>query len=177
MTLMNLILELGGNPARLYRVIELAHQYPDTKIIVSSEGDPIGVHDMLEAAGITPDRYIYDFHAWDTVTNFTETIELVKSFNPAVVFVVTDKFHMRRAMAVAHAVYFWTGITVIPEPYLGSEPHDPEPTSLVRQDRFRAWFWKLTGYLKYYPDVKNARMPEIDKNKQIAIDLGYPVNL
>jgi uncharacterized SAM-binding protein YcdF (DUF218 family) len=174
---MNIILELGGNSLRMTKAIDLALQYPDSKIVISSEGDPVGVHAMLEAAELPSDRYIYDFHAWDTVTNFTETIELVQSFNPAAVFVVTDKFHMRRAMAIAHAVYFWTGITVIPAPYLGSEPHDPESNKLVRQDRFRAWLWRLTGYLKYYPDVKEARMPGLNRDKQTAIDSGYPVNL
>jgi uncharacterized SAM-binding protein YcdF (DUF218 family) len=173
---MNVILELGGNTLRMKKAIELAQRYPDSKIVISSEGDPTGVHALLSDAGIADTRYIFDFHAWDTVTNFTETIGLVKSFRPSVVFVVTDKFHMRRAMAVARAAFFFTRIAVVPEPYLGSEPHDPEPVSLVRSDRFRAWLWRLTGYLKYYPDVKEARMPGIERDEQCALESGYPVN-
>ena len=173
---MNLILELGGNPARLYRVIELAHQYSDTKIIVSSEGSPDHVVGLLRGAGIPDDRFILDFKAWDTVTNFTETKQLLRGFNPAKIFIVTDNFHMRRAMKIANAVYWLSGISLIAEPYMGSEPHDPEPNALVRQDAFRAWLWRLIGILKYDKAVKEQRMPALEADEQHSREQGYPVS-
>lgn len=173
---MNLILELGGNPARLYRVIELARQYPDAKVIISSEGSPDHVVGLLRGAGIPDDRFILDFKAWDTVTNFTHTLQLAKSYAPGIIYVVTDQFHMKRAMAIATAVYFLSGMRIIPSPYMGSEPHDPEDPKYVRDDRFRAWLWRLTGYLKYYPDVKAARMPQLEADERHSKEAGYPVS-
>jgi uncharacterized SAM-binding protein YcdF (DUF218 family) len=60
---MDVILELGGNASRMKTAIALAKIYPDAQIIISSEGNPVGVNDMLEAAGISEDRYIFDYNA------------------------------------------------------------------------------------------------------------------
>ena len=173
---MDIILELGGNAARLYKVIELAEEHTSAEVIVSSEGSPDHVVSLLRGAGINDDRFLLDFKAWDTVTNFTETVKLIKSFKPKNLYVVTDKFHMKRSMAIARAVYFLSGIKLIPCPYMGSEPHDPENPKYVRDDRFRAWLWRLTGYLKYYPNVKTARMPQILAAEKHAKAAGYPVS-
>ena len=174
---MDIILELGGNTARLNTVVQLAQQYPDAKIIISSEGSPDFVVGFFDASNITRDRFLLDFNAWDTVTNFTTTKRLIRGYNPSKLFVVTDNFHMRRAMAIAGAVYWLSGIRLVPVPYMGSEPHDPEPDSLVRYDKWRAWLWRLTGILKYDPAVKDQRMPGIEADKQLAVDHGYPVNM
>jgi len=173
---MDIILELGGNAARLYKVIELAEEHTCAEVIVSSEGSPDHVVSLLRGAGINDDRFLLDFKAWDTVTNFTETVKLIKSFKPKNLYVVTDQFHMKRSMAIARAVYFLSGIRIIPSPYMGSEPHDPENPKYVRDDRFRAWLWRLTGYLKYYPNVKEARMPQIEADEKRAKEAGYPVS-
>lgn len=173
---MDVILELGGNAARLYTVLELAEEETSAEVIISSEGSPDYVVAMLRGAGINDDRFLLDFKAWDTVTNFTETVKLIKSFKPKNLYVVTDKFHMKRSLAIAHAVYFLSGIRIIPSPYMGSEPHDPENPKYVRTDRFRAWLWRLTGYLKYYPDVKNARMPQLLADEEHSKQAGYPVS-
>ena len=172
---MDVILELGGNINRLYKVLELAEQYPQAKIVVSSEGGPDRCVAILRGAGITDDRFLFDFNAWDTVTNFTNTLKLIKSFRPKNVYVVTDKFHMKRSMAIANAVFFLSFIKLIPCPYMGSEPHDPENPKYVRDDRFRAWLWRLTGHLKYYPNVKDARMPGIGRDHEICVEQKYPV--
>ena len=173
---MDVILELGGNPARLYRVLELANQYPDAKIVVSSESSPEHVVGLLRGSGITDDRFILDFKAWDTVTNFTKTLKLICSYKPKKLYVVTDKFHMRRSIAIATAVYFLRGIKVIAEPYLGSEPHPPESDELVRYDRNRSYLWRLTGYLQYIQSIKDQRMPGIEADERRAKEQGYPVN-
>ena len=174
---MDVILELGGNTCRLYKAVELAEEYPLAKIVVSSEGNPDRCISILRAAGISDDRFIFDYNAWDTVTNFVGTLKLVKSFKPKNVYVVTDKFHMKRSMAIARGIYFLSFIKLIPSPYLGSEPHDPEPTKYVRIDRFRAWLWRLTGHLKYFKQVKHTRMPSILSDHQTCVDEGYPVTL
>ena len=173
---MDIILELGGNPARLHSVIELAKQYPEAKIVISSEGSPDYVVNFLDQSSIPRNCFILDFYAWDTVTNFTETYDLLCSYNPERIYVVTDKFHMKRSMAIAQAVYFLREIELIPVAYMGSEPHDPEPESLVRSDRIRAWLWRLLGILKYYPNVKKERMPQLIVDKKHSIKQGYPVN-
>lgn len=173
---MDIILELGGNPARLYEVVAIAQAQENTKIIVSTESSPDYVVQFLKGAGITRDRFVLDFKAWDTVTNFTKTIKLIKSYKPRKLYVVTDKFHMRRSMVIANAVYFLSGIQLIAKPYLGSEPHDPEPDKLVRDDQFRAWLWRLTGYLKYFPEVKKQRWPQIEADYKHSVDCGYPVS-
>ena len=172
---MDVILELGGNASRLYKVLELAELHPQAKIVISSEGSPDRVVSMLRGAGIKDDRFVFDFNAWDTVTNFTNTIKLIKSFRPKRVYVVTDKFHMKRSMGIAQAVFFLSGIKLIASCYLGSEPHAPEDPHLVRTDRFRAWLWRLTGYLKFYPHVKDARMPGIRRDHEICVEQHYPV--
>ena len=172
---MDVILELGGNASRMKTAIALAKIYPDAQIIISSEGNPVGVNDMLEAAGISEDKYIFDYNAWDTVTNFTKTLQLVKSYKPQNVYVVTDQFHMRRSMAIARAVYVLQGINLHPVPYLGTTSKDSEDEHLVKTDRFRAWLWRLTGYLKYYPDVKQRRMPGIIADQNKCMEMGYPV--
>lgn len=173
---MDVILELGGNAARLYKVLELAEENTSAEIIISSEGSPDHVVGLLRGAGINDDRFLLDFKAWDTVTNFTETVKLIKSFKPKNLYVVTDQFHMKRSMAIANAVYFLSGIRIIPSPYMGSEPHDPEPGELIRDDRIRAWLWRLTGYLKYYPNVKAERMPQLLADEKRAKEAGYPVS-
>jgi len=34
----------------------------------------------------------------------------------------------------------------------------------------------LTGYLKYYPNVKEARMPQLLADEKRAKEAGYPVS-
>ena len=172
---MDVILELGGNTRRLYKAVELADQYPQAKIVVSSEGNPDRCISILRGAGIRDDRFVFDFNAWDTVTNFIGTLNLIKSFRPKKVYVVTDKFHMKRSMAIARGVFFLSFIKLIPCPYMGSEPHDPEPAKYIRMDRYRAWLWRLTGHLKYFPHVKEDRMPTIRDDHQICVEENYPV--
>jgi uncharacterized SAM-binding protein YcdF (DUF218 family) len=174
---MDIILELGGNVNRMNKAIELAQYHPDALLVVSSESSPDPVVSMVDNAGISRDRLLLDYNAWDTVTNFTTTYKLIKSFNPKKLYVVTDKFHMRRSMAIADAVYFRRGIELVPSPYLVGDLSREEPLKLVIEDFFRAALWRLTGYLMYDPTVKEQRMPGLDADKRYAISRGYPVNI
>jgi len=170
---MDVILELGGNIARMDTALQQCKKCPSAKLIVSSEGSPDAVMQKVNDAQVSWDRVLLDFNAWDTVTNFTKTVGLVRSFQPHSVYVVTDEFHMKRAMAIARAVYFLHGIRLVPVPHPSEKKN--ESRKLVRQDRFRAWLWRLTGYLKYWPDVLEQRWPSLVRDQQVAESRMYPV--
>ena len=151
------IMELGGNPNRLQKVIELAAQYPDAPIVISSEGPVQQVIAIMDGAGISRSRWTLDYTAWDTVTNFTCTLPLLRKLNTTKVLVVTDGFHMKRSMRIATAVYFDNGIEPVAEP---SSPVDhQESRKLVLGDTARAWLWRFSGQLVASQDVYDARMP------------------
>jgi uncharacterized SAM-binding protein YcdF (DUF218 family) len=156
-----LILHLGGGMDRANKCIQLAQEYPDAPIFVSSEGgNPL---EYYSQAGIEPNRVFLDYDAWDTVTNFTHTVKRIKDqFNPEIVFVVTHDFHMARSMRIAEAVYFLRGIKPIAKPSGGPNPYGPEynftePDNLIEGDTIRAWIWRLTGLLFYSEKVRTQR--------------------
>ena len=171
---MDIILELGGNVNRMTKAVELALVHSDTKIIVSSESTPDAVVSLVDNADIDRERLLLDYNAWDTVTNFTTTYELIRSFNPQKLYIVTDAFHMRRSVAIANAVFFRHNIQLIPSPYESAQLN--EPFKIVLEDFCRAALWKGTGYLYYDSTIKKQRMPGINTDKQYAISKNYPVN-
>ena len=109
-----IIIELGGSPHRLNKAIEIYRKNPDALILISSESNPRLCVDMLNKAGIPRDKYIFDFNAWDTITNFTQTYKFIRSKDTKKLFIVTDRFHMRRSMTIAKNVYLFTGVKLIP---------------------------------------------------------------
>lgn len=153
------ILHLGGNIARLEKTAELAWQYPNAKIVISSELPRSEIIRQLKLFGVSLDRCCLDFKAWDTVTNFTETLPIMRTLRARRVLVVTDLFHMRRSMAIARAVYFLRRITPVACPFMGGDLARTEHDQLVRTDMFRGWFWRITGWLLYYRHVFYERMP------------------
>lgn len=167
----NVILELGGNPNRLDKAIEVFKEQPDSIIIISTESSLQLCIDKLKSAGIPDTQYIFDYTAWDTVTNFTETYKLIKSKKPKKLFVVTDKFHMKRSLVIANTVYFFTGINVVPCSYMGGDLKRVESDSLIWGDFARSLIWKLTGYLFYDSTVKNERMPGIEADAKLYKEL------
>jgi uncharacterized SAM-binding protein YcdF (DUF218 family) len=147
-----LILHLGGDTRRADKCIELANLYPDTPILVSSEGGDVLKY--YTDRGIDPDRVFIDMLAWDTVTNFTATLKRVRrEFKVRKVFVVTTDFHMERAMKIANAVYWMRGIRPVASPS-GPPSHKEK---YVRQDQIRAWIYRLTGVLFYWKSVREER--------------------
>jgi len=160
------IMELGGNTARLQKVIELAAQYPDASIVISSEGQPEQVIATLDAAGIPRSRWTLDYTAWDTITNFTCTLPLLRKLNTDKVLVVTDGFHMRRAMCIATAVYFRNGIKPVPQP---SSPVDHHENPLdVLGETIVAWIWRLTGQLIVTLQLYNDRVGALQNDYYVA---------
>lgn len=157
----HLILHLGGSLDRGLKCVQLANQYPDSIIFVSSEdGDVIQYY---KDYGISSERVIIDNTAWDTVTNFTQTYQRIKKeFNPQKIFVVTHDFHMKRSMIIAQAVYWCRKVQLIASPSGGPNPYGPkynfnEPPNIILQDAIRSWIWRLTGILFYWKEVRNTR--------------------
>lgn len=157
-----LILHLGGNLQRADKAIELANANPDALILISSEGGESVKY--YTDRGINPKRVFNDMTAWDTVTNFTATYRRIrKTFKPDKIYVVTDGFHMKRSMRIADAVYFLSGIELVPS--ISSPVNRAEKSSYVRDDTIRSWIWKLTRILFYWKKVRE------DRSKY---GIGYP---
>jgi vancomycin permeability regulator SanA len=144
---MKTIIELGGNARRLNKAIEVYRQHPDALILVSSEGQPELCVKMLKDADVPESNYIFCFNAWDTVTNFTETYNYIRKRGTKTLFVVTDKFHMPRAMAIAKIAYLFTGIKLVACESLDGDLNRVETGTLVRSSIVRAALWKFFGYL------------------------------
>ena len=157
------ILGLGGNINRLDTVLELAKQYPDALIIISSEENPAECLAKLKAAGIPKDKFILDYNAWDTVTNFTKTFPIIRDQEIGDLYVVTDLFHIPRSEAICESVYFGRGVQ---KNYVahGSDDHK----EVIWGDLFRSFFWRLTGYLFYDKSIKDSRMPQISSDEILA---------
>lgn len=172
---MDIILHLGGNANRVEKTIEVYKEHPEAKIVISSEGAPQYIYDQLVGAGIDTKQFVFDFNAWDTVTNFTETFSFIEDRAPKNLYVVTDKFHMRRSMAIAKMVYLFEPISLIACPYMGGDTSRTEPFRLVLEDAGRSLVWKMSGYLIYDKKVKADRMPGIDGDKQYCLDQGFPL--
>jgi uncharacterized SAM-binding protein YcdF (DUF218 family) len=155
----SVILHLGGNLQRLEKTADLAWRYPTAKVVISSELPRTEVIRQLQLLGVSLDRCCLDYQAWDTVTNFTKTLPILRTLKAQQVFIVTDLFHMRRALAIARAVYFLRGIKPVACPYMGGNLAQTETDELVTTDALRAWCWRLTGWLFYYKDIYEQRMP------------------
>ena len=157
---MKVILELGGNPAvRAPFAVNLLAETPDAHLIFSTDENPALCVQLLKDKGLFGSgRYTFDYRAWDTVSNFTATKELVMGYKPSELYVVTDGYHMPRAMAIATAVYSLSGVTITPKP--ASSGGNPEPQNLIEADKARAWGWRSTGQLLMDTSVYNPRMKQ-----------------
>ena len=149
-----LILHLGGGwRDRADKCVELLNRYPDAQLLISSEGGK--VEEYYRSQGVSD--FLHDKAAWDTLTNFTHTLHLVKNvYRADKVLIVTHEFHMERAMKIAQAVYFGTGITPVACP-TGIGLKKKNEANHVLPDTIRAWVWRLTGLLFYWKSVRRKR--------------------
>ena len=166
---MDIILQLGGNPARSETGIELAKAYPDAKVVIST-----GEHSCLQRytdAGIDPERVIIDDEAWDTVTNLTHTYKLLKKMNCKSVYVVTDMFHTYRANLITMAVW-GCRVPFYMAPY--GTTRQPKDATYAPGDFLRALLWRLTGILIYTKSTKASRSSIYTNNeKHSLIEIGF----
>lgn len=167
-----IIIELGGSPHRLNKAIEIYKQNPDALILISSETNPRLCVDMLNKAGIPKDKYIFDFNAWDTITNFTETYKFIRSKDTKKLFIVTDRFHMRRSMKIAKNVYLFTGVNLIPCESLEGDLNRKESNSQVFNAFVKSLVWKFTGRVNKNSNSYKTRMTGIQADKLIAQEIA-----
>ena len=166
---MDIILQLGGNPARSETGIELAKAYPDAKVVIST-GESV-CQQMYMDACIDRERLIIDDEAWDTVTNLTHTYKLLKKMNCKSVYVVTDLFHSYRANLITMAVW-GCRIPFYMVPY--GTVRRPKDVTYAQGDFLRALLWRLTGILIYTKSTKASRSSIYTNNeKHSLIEIGF----
>jgi uncharacterized SAM-binding protein YcdF (DUF218 family) len=171
---MKIILSLGGNPERLNTAIPLLQANPGSHLVISSESPIPTILDKLNSAGVNPSQYTIDETAWDTVTNFTNTMPLVKKLGATELMVVTDGFHMLRSMCVARLIYFKSGTTLSAHP--SSPENRNESIGLVLSDTLRAAISRFFGCTVYYQGVYNERIPSFYNDYYAARSAGAPVS-
>lgn len=162
---MRAILHLGGNPTRITSTIAVAHLWTDAIIIIGSSEDPVNHYRALQSAGIDMKRVIFDFRAWDTVSNFTQIRDILKEHKITALCIVTDKFHTARASLIAYIVYHTAGVDI----YMKSH-YDPymqlQRDSYVRvfKDICRAWIARFTSRTVW----NESRTQRLSRIKQCA---------
>lgn len=168
----NIILCLGGDLNRNTTAASLAASLPTYKVLVSSEGSPETVARIYENNGVQLNRVYWDFHAWDTLTNFTLTLPWILAQKPNRLAIVTSDFHMKRSMTIAQIIYAFRGITL--NPYSHQTQALPEPSNYIGWDRLRALTWRTTGYTIENGD-REKRMQYISAEGDKARALGLQV--
>nr|RNJ65359.1 MAG: YdcF family protein [Leptolyngbya sp. IPPAS B-1204] len=137
------ILVLGGNPYREATAAQLASQYPELDIWVSSGELPKNAKAIFATAGVSIQRLHLDYRATDTVTNFTTLVPELKQHQIQHVFLVTSDFHMPRAQAIATVVLGSQGIAFTSVPVPSDDP--PEAKHRILRDLGRSLLWIVTG--------------------------------
>jgi uncharacterized SAM-binding protein YcdF (DUF218 family) len=169
---MDIILQLGGNSLRATKAAELALQFPNAAVVISSE---IGDHGLshYDSAGVSRDRITVDMQAWDTVTNFTHTYKLLRRMGVSRLLVVTDSSHMPRAMAIAKQV--WGGrVPIEAHKYEDGDGYKQSDAGFIRDDSRRAWLWRRFGVLIYTTSVREARKEYYAQNERHSIvEIGF----
>ncbi|MEA5536597.1 YdcF family protein [Crocosphaera sp. XPORK-15E] len=137
------IFVLGGHEDRERFAAQLALKHPNLPIWVSS-GSPEGyATKIFTKAGVNSDRLHLDYHAKDTVTNFTTLVKELKSQGIDSVYLITSDNHMNRARVIGEIVFGSQGIVLKPisVPSHGS----PESLEKIVRDGGRSLLWLLTG--------------------------------
>lgn len=169
---MHIILCLGGDFNRNRIAAALACGETGAKVLVSSEGSPASCASIYAEYGVEPSRVFYDYHAWDTVTNFTETYSWIKQQGCTKLTVVTDDFHMKRSLVIARNVYAFRPVEIAYQ----KRPTDrgPEPEGYVGWDRLRSLWWRLTGQVIDNGD-RDRKLADIKLFESEALALGLQV--
>lgn len=154
------ILHLGGDPKRVRTTAVVLQQLRehDPLLIISSEEQPSLVHAMLDQR-LHPVRPLWHYEAWDTVSQFTLVRPILEARGVRRLVVVTDHYHLRRALRIAAIVLAPCGIEVIGVPHLGGDLDKQERLGSLWRDELRAWVWRWTGWLWYERDIRADRAP------------------
>lgn len=168
----DVILCLGGNVDRNQTAAVLAVKEQKSLVLVSSEGTPREVMSFYKAFNVDPKRVFFDFNAWDTLTNFTETKNWILNKKPKILTVVTDDFHVRRSITIAKIVYSFNCISIVSKPH--PSVRQAEADSLIRWDTWRSIVWRTSGRIIENGD-KQSRMVGISAARKQAEALGLQI--
>jgi uncharacterized SAM-binding protein YcdF (DUF218 family) len=154
------ILHLGGDAARARTTAVVWQQLRDHDplVILSTEELPGLVLSQIDPS-LRAVRVLWHYEAWDTVSQFTLVWPILEARGIRRLVVVTDHYHMRRALRIADQVFVGRGIEVIGVPHLGGDLDKQERLSSIWRDELRALVWAWTGWLWYARDIRAARLP------------------
>jgi uncharacterized SAM-binding protein YcdF (DUF218 family) len=138
------IFVLGGSTIREKYAAQFAQKHPNLPIWVSSGSPEEYAQWVFSEAGIDQKRIHLDYHAVDTVTNFTELADKLKAEGIDSVYLITSDYHMRRAQVVGEIVFGSRGISIKPIPI--PSDRETEPIEKVLRDGARAILWVTTGH-------------------------------
>jgi uncharacterized SAM-binding protein YcdF (DUF218 family) len=138
------LLVLGGEPAREKFAAKFALEHPDLPIWVSS-GSPKEYSEwVFEEAGVDLHRVKLDYRAVDTLTNFTTLVSDLDAKGIKSVYLLTSDYHMRRSKLIGEIVLGSHGIDVKTVVIPSEQPQ--EEMSKALRDGGRALVWVATGY-------------------------------
>jgi uncharacterized SAM-binding protein YcdF (DUF218 family) len=137
------LLVLGGEPKREQFAAQFARQYPTIPIWVSSGSNREYAEWVFAQAGIDRKRIHLDYHAVDTVTNFTTLVGKLQKHQITAVYLITSDDHMLRSRIVGEIILGSRGIEVRPVSFPSGR--EPESIEKVVRDSARALLWVLTG--------------------------------
>lgn len=137
------ILVLGGHEEREIFAASFAKDHPDLPIWVSGGSPENYAHKIFAKQGINSDRLKLDYHAVDTVTNFTTLVDEMKKAGIDNVYLITSENHLYRAEIIGLIVFGSQGIAIHPI----SVPSQGSPESVTKciRDGLRAMIWVFTG--------------------------------
>jgi uncharacterized SAM-binding protein YcdF (DUF218 family) len=142
------VVVLGGRLDRVKKFARwMAMEGPYLKPTVwfGTEGPPAAVHELMAAEGVTRDKYMLDYRAWDTLSTFIELYKDIVESDPLVLYVATDQYHLRRSLWVAKAVFLFSGITVVPMELHTDEPGEEESVFKALRDAAMGLVFAVTG--------------------------------
>lgn len=137
------VVVLGGHEDRERFAAQLAAKHPNLQIWVSSGSPQRYVEQIFTKAGIKRDRLHLNYHAIDTVSNFTTLVDELKARGIDSVYLITSDNHMGRALIIGEIVFGSRGIVIKPMSVPSDAPSEPMEKSL--RDSARALFWLATG--------------------------------
>ncbi len=137
------IFVLGGEIHRERVAAQLARQYPNLPIWISSGSPADHARSIFAEANISLDRLHLDYRAVDTVTNFTTLVDDFDRLGIQHVYLVTSDYHMRRALTIETIVFGSRGIDVTPISVPTTRVNEPLEKSM--RDGMRSLLWLTTG--------------------------------
>lgn len=138
------LLVLGGHEERERFAADLAQQYPQLPIWISSGSPRHYAQAIFAHAGINTNRLRFDYRAKDTVTNFTTLVDELKAEGIDSVYLITSENHMVRAKIIGEIIFGSRGIKF--EPIAVPSDNPPEPLKKSLRDGARSILWLVTGH-------------------------------